>query len=72
MVRIYKQSQRNGTYPFPNTTFVIPQRSESYTQTQRNIVCDVSVGEHTLASYVLYQITRNYVNIDINNNNYSQ
>ena len=50
----------------------MPQLHESSTQTQRTSACYADVVTHTLASYVLYQITSNHVNTDANNNNYSR
>ena len=55
-------------YPPPNTTFFIPKLTNNYIQTQITSDCDVYMGAHDLASSVLYQITRNHVNNDVNDN----
>ena len=66
--RIYKHSQGNWPYSSPNTTFVIPQRPETSTQTQRSSVCDDSMGAHDLESSISDQSNINHINTDINNN----
>ena len=68
ILRIYKYYQRNLPYPSPNTTFVIPQSSETSIQTQCNSASDASVGAHDLASARLYQCTNHHGNTDVNNN----
>ena len=47
--RIYKYDQRNWTYPYLNTTFVIPPHSDTSIQTQHNSAYYSPVG----ANYVV-------------------
>ena len=51
--RIYKYDQRNWPYPYPNTTFVIPQCSDTSIKPKKNSAYDAYVGGHDLESSVL-------------------
>ena len=66
--RIYKYDHQKWPHPHPNTTFVLPQRSDNSIQTQRNILSDASVGEYALESSVLDQNTIHHGNTDVNDN----
>ena len=68
IVSILKYDQQNCTYPPRNTTFVIPQHSYIFIQTQRN---SASVGAHDVTSSVLYQITNHHGSNDVKYNDYS-
>ena len=69
---IYKYDKLNWPYPSTNTTFVIPQHSETYIQTQLTSDYYASVGAHALTSSELYQITNNHGNTDVKDNYDSQ
>ena len=69
---IYKYDKLNWTYPSTNTTFFIPQHSETYIQTQLTSAYYASVGAHALTSSELYQITNNHGNTDVKDNYDSQ
>ena len=47
--RIYKYDQQNWPYPPPNTTVLIPQRSDNFKETQLNSPSNAAVGAHNLA-----------------------
>ena len=66
--RTYKNGQRNWPYPYPDTTFVLPQPPDTSIKTQFTSDSDVSVGAHTLSSPVSYQSTIPHGNNDVNNN----
>ena len=58
--RIYKYTQRNWTYPYSNTNFVITQCYNNSLQTQRDSASDTSVGAHDLESDGVYQSTNHH------------
>ena len=62
--RIYKYDQWNWPYPYPNTTFVIPTRFYTSTQTQCNSASADSGGENDVASSGLYQRNNHNGNAD--------
>ena len=72
IARIYKYDHRNWPYPSQDTTFVIPQWSDTSIQTQRNSASDVPVGAHYISSSVLYQSTNHHGNTDVKDNDDSQ
>ena len=69
---IYKYDQRNWPYPYPNTTFFIPQRSDTSIETKRTSDSYSPVGAHNLESFVLYQSTNHHGNTDVNVNDDSK
>ena len=68
ILRIYKCDHHNRNYTPPNTTFVIPQCSETSLKTQHTSDCDASMGAHALSYSGLYQSTNHHGNNDVNDN----
>ena len=66
--RIYKHTQRNWTYPSPNTNFVIPHSPHTSIQNLRISACAASLGAHVLACTVSDKINIHHVNTDVNDN----
>ena len=63
---IYKYDQWKLPYSSLNTTFVLPNHSETSIQTQHTYASDSSVGAHYLASSVSDQSTIHHGNTDVN------
>ena len=65
--RVYKHNQPNCTYPYPNTTVVVPPRSLLSSQRDSTNDCGVTVIAHTQPSPVSNLTKTNQVDTDINN-----
>ena len=68
----YKHIQHNWTYPFPNTTAVVPPRSELLLQHDITNDCSATIFEHNQLSPVSNLTTTNHVDTDINNDDGTQ